>query len=339
MQRVAQDTLRNGRFMLRVTPAASPEKLGLASMSDGFPNSILDVWTAPGKEIAIAGHDKLLRIWTVESDIPEQQETNLYIEAIREYESQRQESMAAYMTWIKKLATANEEERKTIRDSLDHYRNQSASLQILVDRETIQWMEQRPITTIWMNMLEEMSRYSQYIEEYPYRSELLSLHQRLPAEERSTEQGQRMAVHLFPPEVLELGDELTDGELFDPSGTTHRLSEYKGKYLLIDFWTLGCAPCRKALPEMKEVSTRQKDNLTMISINLDPLHIWKEQAPSIGITWTDLNDGKGTAGIAASYGVDAYPCYFLFSPEGRLLHSWRGYADGIITTKVNEWVK
>ena len=58
--------------------------------------------------------------------------------------------------------------------------------------------------------------------------------------------------------------------LKDADGKTVRLSDYKGKVVLLDFWATWCGPCREALPHIKEIAKKFHDQpLVVISINLD----------------------------------------------------------------------
>ena len=76
-------------------------------------------------------------------------------------------------------------------------------------------------------------------------------------------------VCIFPPTVVEIGDNMVDAKLFDINGKKKRLSDYSDKYLLLNFWSENCGISTSALPEMKEISENYCENLTAISINLD----------------------------------------------------------------------
>lgn len=57
------------------------------------------------------------------------------------------------------------------------------------------------------------------------------------------------------------GDKMADTELFDLDGKIHHLTDFNGKYILLDFWSSGCGPCIMALPEMKEIQEQYKSVL------------------------------------------------------------------------------
>ena len=108
---------------------------------------------------------------------------------------------------------------------------------------------------------------------------------------------------------------MADADLFDLDGKVHHLAEYKGKYMLLDFWSRGCGPCRMALPEMKEIADMYKDRLTVISLSSDDEKNWREVSKEENLTWENLNDMQGTNGLYAKYGISGIPHYVFISPE------------------------
>ena len=114
------------------------------------------------------------------------------------------------------------------------------------------------------------------------------------------------------------------------------MADFKGKYILLDFWSIGCGPCLQAIPEMKEVAEAYKDSLVIVSLSLDTKEIWKQESPKHGMTWYNLNDQKGRSGIAAKYGVWGIPHYVLVSPQGTMTTQWSGYSKGNLKENVKK---
>ena len=132
--------------------------------------------------------------------------------------------------------------------------------------------------------------------------------------------------------ILQVGEKAVDAELFDMQGNKHRLSEAfsDGRYVLLDFWNLGCGACRQSESELLEVYDRMNGRLEIVGINLDSIPRWQNHEWSKKIVWKNWNDGKGYKGGVKSHYYDwnAAPFYVLLSPDGRILWEMTGYGVG-----------
>ena len=132
--------------------------------------------------------------------------------------------------------------------------------------------------------------------------------------------------------ILEVGEKAVDAELFDMQGNKHRLYEAfaDGRYVLLDFWNLGCGACRQSESELLEVYDRMKGKLEIVGINLDSISRWQNHEWSKKIVWKNWNDGKGYKGGIKSHYYDwnAAPFYVLLSPDGCILWEMAGYGAG-----------
>lgn len=156
--------------------------------------------------------------------------------------------------------------------------------------------------------------------------------------QKASIKGQEITVNLFPPVVVKEGDEMADTELYDLDGKIHHLTDFKGKYILLDFWSSGCGPCIMALPEMKEIQEQYKERLTVISLSSDTKSRWKAASAKHEMTWQNLSDLKQSAGLYAKYGVNGIPNYVLISPEGKIMKMWSGYGKGSLKLKMRRYL-
>ena len=150
-----------------------------------------------------------------------------------------------------------------------------------------------------------------------------------------------VAVKLFPPSVVEVGDDMVDAKLFDINGNKKHLSDYlSDKYLLLSFWSNNCGFSKMSLPETKEVSEIYHENLTVISINLDYKTEWKKAMAEQNMSWINVRDPKSHAGLAGKYGNDLdVPYFVIISPEGKIIYKWFGYSEELIKKNVSENIK
>ena len=109
-------------------------------------------------------------------------------------------------------------------------------------------------------------------------------------------------------------------ELKDGDGKTVRLSDYKGKVVLLDFWATWCAPCREALPHMREIAKKfQGQPLVVLSVSLDEdEQKWKDFIVKNEMTWLQCRDGGFTGPISRMFGVQAIPHTFTIDADGVL---------------------
>jgi peroxiredoxin len=110
-----------------------------------------------------------------------------------------------------------------------------------------------------------------------------------------------------------------DFELKDIQGKSQKLSDYKGKYILLDFWASWCAPCRAEHPNLKNCYQKYGNSqFQFIGVSMDASQAqWKQAIATDGLTWLQLNDPWSMNGnLAESYGVKAIPFNCIINPKG-----------------------
>lgn len=321
---VAADTLRNGRFML-YGEVEQLEMLSIAVQGEGFPSMGLNVWVEPDVVVSVSGRDKLLVTWKVKNRMPQQSDENRYIDASRSEYIQLQQALINY-------ASLNILQR----NKRDELLKQIDSLQMLIRGTEICMMQTTPYSEVWLTRFQKLAFWSKEAEGHPYRKELLALYELWPQPRKESPLGKFFQRKFFLPGMVWTGDEMADADLLDTLGRVHRLADYKGKYLLLDFWSIGCDPCRRAQPEMKRLGEVYRDVLTVIGITQDGEPSWKKYSAEQGIGGVNLRDPKRGAGLSGRYSVERIPHYVLISPEGKVITSWTGYVAGQLEKKLDE---
>lgn len=335
---IATDTVKNETFHFKLAPIGdASECLMLDSRGNGFPNTWVDVWVVPGAQVKISGHNKLIRTWHIDSSVKEQQELNKYVDATRNLQGERLKRTTQINELFNIIRESSGVGKAEAIEKKNQLRAEEDSINQLITRKKIEIMKQSPAgSIIWMKQLREMSFGCRYQEDYPFRKEAIAFYSQLNQKQKESEAGKEITINIFPPVAVKVGDIMADADLYDLKGTLHHLSEFKGKLILLDFWSRGCGPCIMSIPELKEVSEKYKENLHVVSISQDNNKNWTAASKQHGITWNNLNDLQGANGISIKYDVRGIPFYVLISPEGVILKTWGGYAKGSIINNLKK---
>jgi thiol-disulfide isomerase/thioredoxin len=98
------------------------------------------------------------------------------------------------------------------------------------------------------------------------------------------------------------------------------MDDLQGKVVLIDFWATWCAPCREALPHIKDIAKRfDEQPLVILSVSLDENEEkWREFVGKNGMTWAQYRDPGFKGPIAQIFAVTAIPHTFTIDVDGVL---------------------
>ncbi len=119
-----------------------------------------------------------------------------------------------------------------------------------------------------------------------------------------------------------IGEAAKEIALKNPMGVEERLTNYKGKIVLVDFWASWCLPCRRSNRELQSLYSKYKDKgFEIFGISLDQkIADWKNAISTDRITWKQVSEmGGWDAPVALAWGVEQLPSSFLLGKDGKII--------------------
>jgi peroxiredoxin len=118
---------------------------------------------------------------------------------------------------------------------------------------------------------------------------------------------------------LSIGHPAPDFTTGGIDGKPVKLSDYKGKYVMLDFWASWCGPCRQENPNVVKLYAIYKPlglNILGISLDVDKGK-WEQAVKADKLTWAHASDLKNFEGPTERlYHIEAIPSNFIINPEG-----------------------
>jgi peroxiredoxin len=150
------------------------------------------------------------------------------------------------------------------------------------------------------------------------------IYNNLDPEIRSSNEGLQFAERIRIAKYTSIGSEAPDFEMEDMNGDNLKLSDFRGKYLLLDFWASWCMPCRTEHPFMRKVYAEYKDKgFEIFAVSLDQAgkkEAWVNAIKKDQITWPQVSDLQFYNNKAAIlYGIHAISQNFLLDKDGKII--------------------
>jgi peroxiredoxin len=139
-----------------------------------------------------------------------------------------------------------------------------------------------------------------------------------------TSYGKQIKERLAIGRMLAVGQPAPGFTQNDTSGNPISLKDFKGKYVLVDFWASWCGPCRAENPNVVAAYNKYNGkNFTILSVSLDrpgAKDAWLTAIHKDSLVWTHVSDLKfWDNAVSKLYGVNSVPANFLIDPAGKIV--------------------
>lgn len=129
-----------------------------------------------------------------------------------------------------------------------------------------------------------------------------------------------------------------DFTLPDMQGNRVALSDFRGKWVVLDFWGSWCGWCIKGFPELKEAYAKYDGKLEIVGIDCnDSPQAWKAAVERYELPWVQLYSSKSDD-VKELYAVQNFPTKVIIDPEGRIRKVCSGHAPEFFR-ELEKWMQ
>ena len=301
--------LQNGQFEFKGT-ISSPRQFALILNRTGSKErnrkpEMLNIFLEPGT-IMVTTPDSLSNAKISGSKVNDENE-KLKL-ALKATDDIRKALMAEYGA---KTAEEKKNEEGMAAFGKRYSANEEVQKQVLLD-----FIKANPASYI---SLVSLKKYAGSVPDY---GEVGPMFNALSTEVKDTETGKAYATYLDKLKSTAIGATAPEFSQNDPDGNPIKLSDFKGKYVLIDFWASWCGPCRKENPNVVKAYLKYHEKgFEILGVSLDQKkEAWIKAIADDRLTWKHVSDLKyWNNEVGALYAVRAVPQNFLIDPAGKIV--------------------
>lgn len=348
-QEIMKDTLVDGCFCFRLDSLVGSNKYSIILTkrrpNGNFPSILClgpKLYLEPGAKVRISGDGNYLYSAKIDSPVKEQKLRQRFINKLSAEDLNKVEELFvedyAVTHDIYYGGISSEAVLDSLRVEKRRIKELHDSVSQRLNEQELRVMEKEELGQFALEELSSLA-YTVTHGREDLREQFNRVYARLTEEQKQSPIGKDIANKLEVIKPAHEGEQFPDYVFKDSAGADRMLSEFSGKWVLVDYWNRGCGPCIAAMPELKEISKGYKD-VAVVSISTDTEVTWKDAESQHGITWTSWRDPKGINGTVRAYREPCgVPTFVVVNPEGTIVKIQVGYSEGLLHKLLDEAVK
>ena len=311
--------VKDGKFRIAVLPQQEDVTYALIHGA-----CYLSIYAKSGMKIKIKGDAATsVPYWGVESDHFDQKENNAYNQFIKDklsdyYELHNKESLA-YGKRFDESLTQEERDKATQEDNELHQQLETLKKE-KYNAAILDFMKDRPFSA---RMIEDLHMIVLSDHTPAIVEKAREIFKKCPQEFRDDIHVSEIKARLDDAQA-KIGEQMKDFTLFDREGNKHQLSEFKGKYTILEFTYVGCGGCVFIKPFLEEFYKRNKDKAEIIAIYHDWKSSWIKEGQEHKVSYHEWNDDTRSEEPVAVYDIKVYPSFVIIDPNGKIIDKKEG---------------
>ena len=306
--------LKDGKFRIAVLP--QQEEVTYALIHG---DSFLSIYAKPGMKIKIKGDGATsVPYWDIESNHFDQKENNAYNQFVKDklpdyYELDNKLRLVSGRRFDNSLT--QEERDKAIQETRKLHQQLEALRKEKYNAAILDFMKDRPFCK---RMIDELMMIATYDKKPAIIEKAREIFKKVPQEAMNIPLVLDTKAKLYAQKV-KIGEQMKDFTLFDREGSKHQLSDFKGKYTILEFTFAGCGGCVFIKPFLEEFYKRNKDKAEVIAIYKDTKENWMKEGQEHKVSYHEWSDPTFASEPVAAYDIKAYPTFVIIDPNGKIL--------------------